>query len=105
MCDKPPTSKMEQFHRDGYTVLEDFVAPETCDVLFARLHKYIDELDMSTHPKTVFSTEHQKNDEYFMNSQDKVNFYLKQPFIPSYTCSRHFNTNSRREDFPHRKGF
>lgn len=45
-----------QFQADGYVVIESLLTTEECDHLRAKSTQFIDELDMSTHPKTVFST-------------------------------------------------
>uniref|UniRef100_A0A7M5UYG4 Phytanoyl-CoA dioxygenase domain-containing protein 1 n=2 Tax=Clytia hemisphaerica TaxID=252671 RepID=A0A7M5UYG4_9CNID len=74
-------SKVESFKKDGYVVLESFLQEEECDQLRSRSKELIEEMDLSTHPKTVFSTTNQQNDDYFMTSQDKIRFFFEENVI------------------------
>ncbi|XP_002163250.3 phytanoyl-CoA dioxygenase domain-containing protein 1 isoform X1 [Hydra vulgaris] len=69
---------IDQFVTNGYAVIEDFLSSDECDLLRERSKHYIETLDISTHPRSVFSTENQKNDEYFMTSQDKVRCFFEE---------------------------
>ena len=48
-----------QFNNNGFVVLEDLLTSEECDSLRVRCRELIDEFDLSTHPKSVFSTTNQ----------------------------------------------
>ncbi|XP_057310941.1 phytanoyl-CoA dioxygenase domain-containing protein 1-like [Hydractinia symbiolongicarpus] len=72
------TEVIEQFQKTGYSVLENLLSPEECDQLRSKSKKCIEDLDMQTHPKTIFSTENQNNDKYFIESQDKIRFFFEE---------------------------
>src|SRR5690242_17038237 len=68
----------EAYARDGFLILEDFVAPEACAALIARTHALVEAADLSQ-VATIFSTttvEHAA-DEYFATSGDKIRFFFE----------------------------
>jgi len=70
--------QLESYDRDGFLVLEDFVAPGECD----RLRVRAGELVAAFEPETVsvFSTREQTrtSDDYFLDSGDKVRFFFEE---------------------------
>jgi phytanoyl-CoA hydroxylase len=73
------SSQLESWERDGFLVLEDFVAPERCDELRARATELIAGFDPDE-IQSVFSTHEQTrtSDEYFLTSGDKVRFFVEE---------------------------
>ncbi len=69
---------LDAFARDGFLVLENFVAAEACDALMARAAELVDRFDPDT-VKSVFSTTEQTQlaDRYFLESGDKIRFFLE----------------------------
>lgn len=70
---------VDQFHRDGYLVVEGFADATRCDALRARADVLIDAFDPDS-VRSVFSTtdQAQTTDDYFMQSGDKVRFFLEE---------------------------
>ena len=62
----------------GVLLLEDFVAPEACDGLRARALELVEAFDPAA-VRSVFSTtgQEQLNDRYFIESGDKIRFFLE----------------------------
>jgi hypothetical protein len=79
--------QLAQFNRDGYLILPDVLSPSTVQSLLGETHRLLhDELDLSSHPLTKFSTggsddrEH-VGDAYFLGSGDKVRFFLEEDAV------------------------
>ncbi|KXS10551.1 phytanoyl-CoA dioxygenase domain-containing 1 [Gonapodya prolifera JEL478] len=77
-------SQLEQFDRDGYLLIPGFLSENDCEGLRNEADRLVDEeLDLSTHPGTRFTTteqdspDSQTSDVYFMTSGDKVRFFLE----------------------------
>src|SRR5258705_11855880 len=65
------------YERDGYLLLEDFVAPDSCERLIERANRLVDEADLSG-VATIFSTTSHRHpaDDYFAGSGAKIRFFF-----------------------------
>jgi phytanoyl-CoA hydroxylase len=72
------TDQVEAFRRDGFLLVEGFVAAAVCDALRARMAELLARFDPEG-VRTVFSTEDQRHaqDAYFLESGDKVRFFFE----------------------------
>ena len=71
--------QIEQYHRDGFLVLDDFVNIDICELLRQRAIKIINDIDLNE-IKSVFSTkqkEHER-DLYWLNSGDKIRYFFEE---------------------------
>jgi phytanoyl-CoA hydroxylase len=71
-------SQTAQYDRDGYLLLENFVAREACDELRARAEQLVREFDPSV--ISIFSTHEQTrtSDDYFLDSGDKIRCFFEE---------------------------
>jgi phytanoyl-CoA hydroxylase len=70
------------FKAQGTLLIPDFFDKETANNLINESNRLLDELDISTHPKTVFhgsdSDRTQTGDDYFLESGDKIRYFFEE---------------------------
>jgi phytanoyl-CoA hydroxylase len=69
----------QAFAEDGYLIIDNFVAPATCDSLMARANSLIDAFDVEAH-QVVFSATAQSHaaDDYFRESAYNISCFLEE---------------------------
>ncbi|MBX3487192.1 MAG: phytanoyl-CoA dioxygenase family protein [Candidatus Paracaedibacteraceae bacterium] len=69
----------DQFFRDGYLILPDFVTSDDCDCLMMRMDELVDAFVRTDQVTSVFSTlthDHMK-DKYFLESADNIYYFFE----------------------------
>ncbi|XP_034649363.1 phytanoyl-CoA dioxygenase domain-containing protein 1 isoform X2 [Trachemys scripta elegans] len=75
--------QIQQFHEDGFLVLEEFFTTEECDAMKEQMHKIIAKMDVPPHCRTEFSTNEEEqlqaqgSADYFLTSGDKIRFFFE----------------------------
>jgi len=76
-------TQIENFYRDGFLIVENFVETDLCHLLMQRANELIQDFNPEDIVKTIFSTKdqsHAKN-QYFLESGDKIGFFFEEGAI------------------------
>lgn len=71
----------ENYSRDGFLVLKDFIEENVCDLLISQANKLIDEFDHSKN-RHIFAAknndQYQLRNQYFMESAHQISFFFEE---------------------------
>lgn len=82
--------QLSQYKRDGFLVLEDFVADEACAILRSRAEELVHDFDPAG-VVSIFSTHEQSRltDDYFLGSSNQIRFFFEEDAFLSDGSLRH----------------
>jgi phytanoyl-CoA hydroxylase len=72
-------TQLDQYNSNGFLLIENFVASQSCDSLRARANELVAEFDPAD-VVSIFSTNEQNRiaDQYFLESSDKIRFFFEE---------------------------
>ena len=70
-------SKIQQYKEQGFTILPNVFSKDYIEELKAEVDDIISKADLNE-LKTKFDTDHGSNEDYFLDSGDKIRFFLEQ---------------------------
>lgn len=78
-------AQIDKFYRDGYLVVPGFLSHEQTSALLLRAKELLDEFTPEDHPLTKFTTSDKDHigDNYFLNSGDKIRYFLDEDAVDS----------------------
>lgn len=77
--------QIDKFYRDGYLIIPGFLSHDQTNSLLLRAKELLDEFTPEDHPLTKFTTSDEDHigDNYFLNSGDKIRYFLDEDAVDS----------------------
>lgn len=78
-------AQIDKFYKDGYLIVPGFLSHDQTSSLLLRAKELLDEFKPEDHPLTRFTTsdEDHVGDNYFLNSGDKIRYFLDEDAVDS----------------------
>ncbi len=78
-------AQKQDFLRNGFLVIRDFVSADICGLLMHQAHNLIEKFEPSEELKTIFSAKDQRHakNRYFLDSGGKIHFFFEEGALDS----------------------
>ncbi|KAG1866684.1 hypothetical protein F4604DRAFT_1778278 [Suillus subluteus] len=78
-------TQIDKFYRDGYLIVPGFLSHDQTSSLLLRAKELLDDFTPEDHPLTKFTTSDEDHigDNYFLNSGDKIRYFLDEDAVDS----------------------
>tara|TARA_R110000868_G_scaffold236052_1_gene489991 strand:+ start:1050 stop:1865 length:816 start_codon:yes stop_codon:yes gene_type:complete len=72
-------TQYENYQRDGYLIIEDFISDDMCDRLIKQANQLIEKFEPRK-SRAIFSTKHHEltKQQYFLDSGDNIHFFFEE---------------------------